>query len=261
MKQVTLLGQNNRTRKPETSFIYTIHNLAKDLKNHIAAKQAEAFQIGQKLDNSFPKRILEPISKLTQEEFDKLAQELTLKQRQLQEYGVTISTAEIPKFDNEKSDVLSVYLEDSKKKIAVFDDLLAKINLFVSTLNNKQFANKTIKINGNIGFFVMTREGKTIDLSLLSSGEQQEIVLLYELLFKTNPGTLVFIDEPEISLHVMWQKEFVKDLLEIAKLKNISFCLATHSPQIINGRWDLVTDLYTLANKKGNPDFEENDVK
>jgi predicted ATP-binding protein involved in virulence len=81
-------------------------------------------------------------------------------------------------------------------------------------------------------------------------------VLLYELLFKTEPNTLILIDEPEISLHVMWQKEFVKDLLEIAKLKNISFCLATHSPQIINGQWDLVTDLYELVNKKADPDYE-----
>ncbi len=75
-------------------------------------------------------------------------------------------------------------------------------------------------------------------------------------MFKTKENSLILIDEPEISLHVTWQKEFLKDLLNIAEINNISFCIATHSPQIINNYWDLTTDLYTLATKKGNPDYD-----
>jgi len=44
-----------------------------------------------------------------------------------------------------------------------------------------------------------------LKLTDLSSGEQQEVVMLYELLFCVQPGTLVLIDEPELSLHVVWQ--------------------------------------------------------
>jgi predicted ATP-binding protein involved in virulence len=73
---------------------------------------------------------------------------------------------------------------------------------------------------------------------------------LYELLFKTESNDIILIDEPEISLHVSWQKVFVRDLLAVSDIQHISFLLATHSPQIINGRWDLTIDLYRLANDK-----------
>ena len=48
----------------------------------------------------------------------------------------------------------------------------------------------------------------------------------------------MFIDEPEISLHVAWQLRFIPDVLKIAKLVGFRFIVATHSPQIINGMWD-----------------------
>ncbi|MEC4851793.1 MAG: AAA family ATPase, partial [Jaaginema sp. PMC 1079.18] len=77
----------------------------------------------------------------------------------------------------------------------------------------------------------------------LSSGEQHELVLLYELLFKVEPNSLVLIDEPELSLHVGWQVQFLKDLQEIVKLANLDILMATHSPDIIQDRWDLTVEL------------------
>ena len=82
-----------------------------------------------------------------------------------------------------------------------------------------------------------------MDLDQLSSGEQHEVVLLYELIFNVKDDVLVLIDEPEISLHVTWQKEFLSDLLRIIELQNIQVMIATHSPAIINGRWDLTCNL------------------
>ena len=77
----------------------------------------------------------------------------------------------------------------------------------------------------------------------MSSGEQHEVILLYELIFNTKSNVLVLIDEPEISLHITWQKEFLSDLLKIIKIQNIQVLIATHSPSIINDRWDLVYNL------------------
>jgi len=51
-------------------------------------------------------------------------------------------------------------------------------------------------------------------------------------------------------LHVIWQKAFIQDLQKIAKMKQISFLVSTHAPQIINDRWDLTRDLFDLANSK-----------
>jgi predicted ATP-binding protein involved in virulence len=77
----------------------------------------------------------------------------------------------------------------------------------------------------------------------LSSGEQHELVMIYDLLFRVPDNALILIDEPELSLHVAWQKKFIPDLQEIQKLRSIQVIIATHSPQIINDRWDLAVEL------------------
>jgi len=102
-----------------------------------------------------------------------------------------------------------------------------------------------VKIDPNRGFSFFTQKNKPLDLKDLSSGEQHEVVLLYELIFKTKPNTLVLIDEPEISLHIAWQNEFLNDIMEIIRLQQIQVLIATHSPQIINEYWDLTVNLET----------------
>jgi predicted ATP-binding protein involved in virulence len=44
-------------------------------------------------------------------------------------------------------------------------------------------------------------------------------------------------------LHVSWQKRFISDLQKIQQIHPIDVIVATHSPQIINDRWDLVREL------------------
>jgi predicted ATPase len=41
-------------------------------------------------------------------------------------------------------------------------------------------------------------------------------VLLHELLFDVAAHSLILIDEPELSLHVSWQEEMMRDLIDIA---------------------------------------------
>ena len=73
--------------------------------------------------------------------------------------------------------------------------------------------------------------------------EQHELVLLYDLLFKVRPNTLVLIDEPELSLHISWQKTFLDDLLQIIRLAKFDVIMATHSPYIVGDRSDLLVVL------------------
>ncbi|MDR3245871.1 MAG: AAA family ATPase [Prevotellaceae bacterium] len=234
----------------KVSFANTIDQYAKELKELIANKQFDAYQVTQKLDSSFPKRLIECKKDLQKDEFDDRFAKLIEKQKQLQQFGISTSEQGVTEYNKDTAKVLSVYLDDSEKKIGVYDDLLSKIELFVNILNEKRFAFKSIVINSSQGFYFQTSNGQKLNLTDLSSGEQQEVVLLYELLFKTNPNTLILIDEPEISLHVIWQKSFIRDLQKIAKMKQISFFVSTHAPQIINDRWDLTRDLFDLANIK-----------
>ena len=108
---------------------------------------------------------------------------------------------------------------------------------------NARFRNKSVLANPQHGLIVLTHEGHPLPLDALSSGEQHQIILLHDLLFRMPPGTLVLIDEPELSLHVLWQERVLPDLLEIVNLAGIDILLATHSPEIIGDRTDLTVAL------------------
>lgn len=239
---------DDKSGKNKKTFLNTIEVYAEELKKLIEEKQLEAYQIAQKLDSSFPKRLIEAKTVVDEPIFKKRFAELKDKQSKLQQFGIATSAQEIPDYNVESAKVLSVYLNDSEEKLKIYDDLLAKIELFVNIINQKDFAFKSIKISSDKGFsFYQNKQQQELSLTDLSSGEQQEVVLLYELLFKTTPNILILIDEPEISLHVLWQKAFIDDLQKIAAIKKINFLVSTHSPQIINNHWDLTRDLYDLS--------------
>ncbi|WP_369126777.1 AAA family ATPase [Bradyrhizobium canariense] len=68
-------------------------------------------------------------------------------------------------------------------------------------------------------------------------------MLIYDLLFKTKPNSLLLIDEPEISLHIAWQKHVLPDLKKIISLAPMDVILATHSPQLASGSLSLIETL------------------
>ena len=251
IKEQRLLHKIFGRVKEEDTFLNTIELYAEELKKLIEEKQLEAYQITQKLDSSFPKRLIETKTVIDEATFKERFTKLKNKQSKLQQFGITTVEQEIPDYNTESAKVLSVYLNDSEEKLSVYDDLLTKIDLFVSIISQKDFAFKTLQISSSKGFsFYQNKTLQPLSLTDLSSGEQHEVVLLYELLFKTAPNTLILIDEPEISLHVIWQKAFIDDLKKISKLKKISFLVSTHSPQIINNYWGLTRDLFELSNAK-----------
>lgn len=226
------------------SFFDTIQEYANELSEIIKETINEYFKVTQKLDSSFPKRLLDATKKLNAQDFKTRFEQLKLKQEKLKNLGLTESLQEVPEtFNQENAKVLLMYLNDSEIKLSVFDDLLERLELFTNILNNRRFTYKSIKIDKEKGFFFVTSKNTPLNLTELSSGEQHEVILLYELIFKAKANTLVLIDEPEISLHVSWQKEFLNDLIKIIDLQKIQVIIATHSPQIINNRWDLTVDL------------------
>ena len=102
---------------------------------------------------------------------------------------------------------------------------------------NEKFLFKRLEFDQDLGMVFNDEDtGARVDLQHLSSGEQHELVLLYDLLMNVDERSLVLIDEPEISLHVAWQKSFLDDLDRIGSLTTLCFIVATHSPQII-GKW------------------------
>ena len=140
-------------------------------------------------------------------------------------------------------EALTIYVEDTKEKLDVFDDLAIRVGQLMDIVNSR-FTYKGLALSREHGFLVRTRSGEPIKLEDLSSGEQHELVVLYELLFRVPRGGLVLVDEPEISLHVGWQSRFLADLINIMALNKSYGVVATHSPVIIGNRGDLTQELH-----------------
>lgn len=74
---------------------------------------------------------------------------------------------------------------------------------------------------------------KIFTFSKLSSGERNVIQLLAHIISEASPNVTIFIDEPEISLHVKWQQILPKIFSSIAQDFQLSLVVATHSPVLI----------------------------
>lgn len=201
--------------------------------------------LSQSLDRSFPKRAIERRDTVSTEGLEAQLQELDLKRKALMDAGILDTEADDPvpegPLEPAMTRVLSVYAEDTRQKLESLSDLLAKIKLF-KALIDQRFVTKDVRITRQNGIEVIFK-GRKIPIERLSSGEQHQLVLFFELLFEIKENALILIDEPELSLHVAWQKKFITDLMKIISLNKFDVLLATHSPQLI-GRWgDLVVEL------------------
>ncbi|MGY2286325.1 AAA family ATPase [Pseudomonas gingeri] len=88
-----------------------------------------------------------------------------------------------------------------------------------------------------------------LSLKKASSGEQCLIVLMLGIAGHIEDGSLILIDEPEISLHPRWQEEFMPLLASaFVKYKSCHFIIATHSPQIISKLNNSASYIYSLTN-------------
>lgn len=202
----------------------------------------------EELDRTFPRRVLAaragdgPSDEVLRREF----RDLEAQRQRLIGLGL-LKEENAPlglpdgEIDEATRRLLQVYVHDTRIKLALFEQLALRAAAFRDIVGSR-FAYKTMRL-GEDGFEFFGPDDASFPPESLSSGEQHELVLLYELLFETEAGTLVMIDEPELSLHVSWQVEWLRDLEKIVELTGIDVLVATHSPQIINDRWDLTVEL------------------
>lgn len=200
----------------------------------------------QQLDSEFIEILLkEEVEKIDREKYESKAAYLTEKISELANYGLARRQT-IPSFNDSKSNILSAYIKLMEKKYSYYDvDILPSIKLFNEKVNQKRFTNKNIIVSVQHGLRIESVNGDILDADMLSSGEQNELVILYDLIFKTPIGSILLIDEPENSLHVAWLNTFVEDVLTIIKQRKLQIIVASHSPTIVSDALDSqVIDLY-----------------
>jgi predicted ATP-binding protein involved in virulence len=240
----------------------TVLAYSEEIAQLIKSKLTEYGATAQSLDRTFPARVVQQkISpELTGQQIISQLKELEESRERLIEVGLLDEddnsdlqiNPEDQYIDESTKNILSVYVEDVEKKLSIFNEVADKIELLQRIINSKfAYSSKGMSFNKERGFVFKTHYNSLSDTDNLSptdlsSGEQHELVLLYELLFKVEPNSLVLIDEPELSLHVGWQSQFLKDLQDIIKLADLDVLMATHSPDIIQDRWDLTVELKGL---------------
>ncbi len=90
--------------------------------------------------------------------------------------------------------------------------------------------------------------GETISAYKLSSGEKQMLIILLTVLVQNRKPFVLFMDEPEVSLHVEWQERLLDLVVDLNP--NAQVILTTHSPAVIMNGWsDRVTDVEDIEVK------------
>ncbi len=235
-----------RPKRPETKA--TVEQYSEEMVHVIQDALRQSGARGASLDRTFPHRLMKQgVPKTATQRFIRNKyEEQTKYRKRLMDAGLIEAEDEValPKRTlkpNERK-VLWYYLSDVDQKFSVLDDLLKKVELFREIINTR-FLFKKFSVDKTEGFVFETEHSKRVPLTALSSGEQHELVLSYQLLFKTREKSLILIDEPELSLHVTWQHKFLGDIGRISKLADLDFLIATHSPSIVRDRRDLMVDL------------------
>lgn len=95
------------------------------------------------------------------------------------------------------------------------------------------------------------------DLEEGSSGEAHLIFTITNILSKIEPGSLIFIDEPEIRLHPNWQIKYVNALKNILEeYMGCHIITETHSYFMISDINKDTSSLITIKNIKGNTEIK-----
>ena len=113
---------------------------------------------------------------------------------------------------------------DAEEKTA---ELFSQINLFLKILESFITDKKFEFRAGDLA--VSTTHGR-IQPEKLSSGEKQLLILLIEALLQKRQPHIFLADEPELSLHISWQRMIIPAVLELNP--NAQVIVATHSPEI-----------------------------
>ena len=125
---------------------------------------------------------------------------------------------------------------DSQRLI---DDKLKKF----ATICSKYLVNKKIIYDETtLSMDIFDEENNKIDFEALSSGEKQIVSIFSKVYLDLTTNCIFIIDEPEISLSIEWQKEFLKDIYNSEKIGLL--IATTHSPFIFKNEYiDYVIEL------------------
>lgn len=155
-------------------------------------------------------------------------------QRRYLDYQVNIG--------NRIIELLTAGTPDGQEKAASLSIPKKKFQDMIDNLFNET-GKKIVRQNNEILF---EQDGDILHPYQLSSGEKQILVILLTVLVQDGHHGVLFMDEPEISLHIEWQQQLI-DLIRSLNT-NVQIILTTHSPALIMSGWmDAVTEVSDIT--------------
>jgi len=170
-----------------------------------------------------------------------------------------------PKSKTIASRVLSVYksslqqrLDAQIKAYSSIERYLESVNGFLERKQLKIGSTNSPQGRGKLGVKIGDEED-IHSLQILSSGERQVVGLIYAASHMTG-GRVVLIDEPEISLHIDWQRKLLPEMVKQLDEKQLIIC--THSAVIASKYRErmIKLELQPTANANINTDTLESDT-
>ena len=230
----TILNRDDLTKLNTRMYIYFMINATGV---HFVFSPEDATQIHFDVIRSFDRPLIH--SELLEKMADKnvkteLDWQLYQLQRRYLDYQVNIGNRiiECLTSGNPEDQMRAAQMSYPKKK---FQDLMD--DLFGET------GKKIIRQSNEILF---EQDGDTLYPYQLSSGEKQILVILLTVLVQDKRHGVLFMDEPEISLHVEWQQRLISLIRELNP--NVQIVLTTHSPALVMDGWlDAVTEVSDIT--------------
>ena len=160
--------------------------------------------------------------------------QLYLLQRRYLDYQVNVGNRMIELLSSPNPDDNLRAAELSKPK-RLFQELIDQ--LF-------SYTDKRIdRLSNEIAF---VQDGERLMPYQLSSGEKQMLVILLTALVRNGQHCVLFMDEPEASLHIDWQQKLIGMIRQLNP--QVQLILTTHSPAVIMEGWmDAVTEVSDIS--------------
>lgn len=117
------------------------------------------------------------------------------------------------------------YIDEVEQRI---EDAMSPRDKLQSLITSMFSGNKTVAFTEK-SIEVKAEDKAKIGLASLSSGEKQVLRILVEALLADQSS--IIVDEPEISMHVDWQRELISAMSSVSP--NAQLIIATHSPEIM----------------------------
>jgi predicted ATPase len=131
--------------------------------------------------------------------------------------------------------VLALYAELLKRRSDAQEKLFYRIEDFEISVNKfldgKELSVADVQKAGrHLGPVVRLSTGRKLGLTSLSSGERQVLTMIFCASRMSQGQGIFLVDEPELSLHVDWQRDILMEVARQAGGRQIIAC--THSPEV-----------------------------